>query len=270
MSLSSRSARGVAAAIAVVTVSGLVAGCGSSSTTTTTKAATTSASATAASGGSAPVVLGAASLTNVFPMIDPEAKFTFGGSGALATDIEQGAPADVYAAASPKYPAMLYEKALVDKPVEFATNTLVMIVPTGNPAHITSVSDITKPGVKIVICNATVPCGDYARTAFMNLGITAPAMKNVVSEATDVTQVVADVSSGAADVGFVYITDAESAKGKVEVVRLPPKAKPGTIDVIAVVKKAPDPAAADAFVARVLSPQGQATLRAAGFGPTSK
>ena len=96
-------------------------------------------------------------------MIDPNAKYTFGGSGALETDIEQGAPADVFAAASPKQPAALFAKGLVDKPVEFATNTLVLIVPKSNPAHITSVNDITKPGVKLVICKATVPCGDYAR-----------------------------------------------------------------------------------------------------------
>ena len=262
--------RRIAVAFAAVAVSGLAVGCGSSTSTTTTKAAATSTPATTKQSRSAPIVLAAASLTNVFPMIDPDAKFTFGGSGALATDIEQGAPADVYAAASPKYPAVLYAKGLVGKPVEFATNTLVMIVPSGNPAHITSVSDITKPGVKIVICNATVPCGDYARTAFKNLGITASAMKNVVSQATDVTQVVADVSAGAADVGFVYITDADSATGKVKTVRLPSQAKPGTIDMIAVVKKAPDPAAANAFVTMVLSAQGQAKLHAAGFGPIAK
>jgi molybdate transport system substrate-binding protein len=270
LSLSSRSARRIAAAFAAVAISGVAAGCGSSSSTTTTKAAGTSASAATTSSGSSPIVLAAASLTKVFPMIDPNAKFTFGGSGALATDIEQGAPADVYAAASPKYPAILYKKALVEKPVAFATNTLVMIVPNGNPAGITSVNDITKPGVKIVICNATVPCGDYARTAFMNLGITTAAMKNVVSEATDVTQVVADVSSGAADVGFVYITDARAATGKVKAIRLPAKAKPGTIDVIAAVTKAPNPAAAKAFVESVLSEKGQATLQAAGFGPPPK
>ena len=154
-------------------------------------------------------------------MIDPSAKYTFGGSGALETQIEQGAPADVFAAASPKQPAALYAKGLVDKPVEFATNTLVLIVPKGNPAHITSVNDITKPGVKLVICNATVPCGDYARTAFKNLGITTAAMKNVVSQTTDVTQTVADVATGQADAGFVYITDAKAANGKVEVVNLP-------------------------------------------------
>jgi len=211
-------------------------------------------------------VFAAASLTKVFPQIEPAATYSFGGSGALQTQIEQGAPADVFAAASSKQPAALYAKGLVDKPVEFATNTLVLIVPKSNPAHITSVSGITKPGVKLVICNATVPCGDYARTAFKNLNITAAAMKNVVSQTTDVTQTVAEVALGQADAGFVYITDADAAKGKVLVVGLPAQAKPGATDYIAVVKSGKDQAAAQAFVQKVLSPQGQATLRAAGFG----
>jgi molybdate transport system substrate-binding protein len=202
----------------------------------------------------------------VFPSIDPNAKYTFGGSGALATDIEQGAPADVFAAASPKQPKALLAKGLIDKPVEFATNTLVLIVPKSNPMHITSVSDVTKRGVKLVICNATVPCGDYARTAFKNLKITAAAMKNVVSQTTDVTQTVAEVALGQADAGFVYITDAKAAAGKVTVVRLPPRAKPGAQDFIAVVKAGKDQAAARAFVQAVLSPAGQVKLQAAGFG----
>lgn len=213
-----------------------------------------------------PTVLAAASLTKVFPQIDATAKYTFGGSGALQTQIEQGAPADVFAAASPKQPAALFAEGMVDKPVKFATNTLVLIVPKSNPAHITSVNDITKPGVKLVICNATVPCGDYARTAFMNLGITTAAMKDVVSQTTDVTQTVADVATGQADAGFVYITDAKAADGKVAVVRLPAKAKPGAQDFIAVVKSGKNQAAGKAFVAMVLSPAGQAKLREAGFG----
>jgi molybdate transport system substrate-binding protein len=211
-------------------------------------------------------VLAAASLKKAFPRIYPNAKYTFGGSGTLAADIEQGAPADVFAAASPKQPAALFAKRLVDKPVEFATNTLVLIVPKGNPAHITSVKDVTKPGVKLVICDATVPCGDYARTAFKNLGITSAAMKNVVSQTTDVSQTVAEVALGQADAGFVYITDAKAATGKVTVIRLPAKAKPGAKDFIAVVKSGKNQAAARAFVATVLSAAGQAKLRAAGFG----
>jgi molybdate transport system substrate-binding protein len=251
--------------VAVLVV--FAAGCGSSSSSTSTSTSTPTSRSTAASTDSAaPTVLAAASLTKVFPKIDPRARYTFGGSGALETDIEQGAPADVFAAASPKQPAALFARGLVDKPQEFATNTLVLIVPRNNPAHITSVDAITRPGVKLVICNATVPCGDYARTAFKNLGITAAAMKNVVSQTTDVTQTVAEVALGQADAGFVYITDANAAHGKVAVVRLPAAAKPKAKDYIAVVKSGHDQSAAKAFVQTVLSPAGQAKLRAAGFG----
>lgn len=259
----------IAAAAALVLAA---AGCGSSkssssSTASTSSAASSTPAASTSSGGAArPTVLAAASLTKVFPQIEPNAKYTFGGSGALETDIEQGAPADVFAAASPKQPAALFAKGLVDKPVEFATNTLVLIVPESNPVHITSVNDITKPGVRLVICNATVPCGDYARTAFTNLGITTAAMKNVVSQTTDVTQTVAEVALGQADAGFVYITDAKAAAGKVTLVRLPAKAKPGAQDYIAVVKSGAHQAAAKAFVTTVLSPAAQAKLQTAGFG----
>ncbi len=231
----------------------IASGCGSSATTATTAS-------------TRPVVLAAASLTKVFPEIEPGAKYSFGGSGALQMQIESGAPADVFAAASPKQPDALYAKGLVAKPVKFATNRLVLVTPAGNPAHISSVSEITKPGVKLVICNATVPCGDYARTAFMNLNITTAAMKNVVSETTDVTQVLADVALGQADAGFVDITDADAAKGKVRVIELPAQAKPDTEDYIAVVRASHDHAAAEAFVAKVLSGEGQAKLRADGFG----
>jgi molybdate transport system substrate-binding protein len=272
-----QTARSLATAL-IVGAAILVAGCGSSSSSTSStgsvspggassQAASSSAtSSSSAAADASPTVFAAASLTKVFPKIDQAAKYTFGGSGALQTQIEQGAPADVFAAASPKQPAALYAKGMVTKPVEFATNTLVLIVPKNNPAHIRSVADITKPGVKLVICNATVPCGDYARKAFANLGITASAMKNVVSQTTDVTQTVAEVALGQADAGFVYITDADAAKGKVAVVRLPANAKPGAQDFIAVVKGSHNPAAGQVFVHKVLSPQGQATLQAAGFG----
>lgn len=263
--------RRAACGAATIAVSVLAVGCASSSSSSSSSppaagATTAATTTTAATGNAHAIVFAAASLTRVFPKIDPQATYTFGGSGALQTQIEQGAPADVFAAASPKQPAALFAKGLVDKPVEFASNTLVLIVPRGNPAHITSVNDITKPGVKLVICNATVPCGDYARTAFKNLRITTAAMKNVVSQTTDVTQTVAEVATGQADTGFVYITDAKAADGKVEVVNLPAGAKPGAKDYIAIVKAGKNQAAASAFVQQVLSPQGQATLQAAGFG----
>lgn len=256
-------ARFIAAVVAAIGLSLVSVACGSSS-----PAATGTATGTASSGTDSPTptVYAAASLTNVFPMIDSNAKYTFAGSDTLQTQIEQGAPADVFAAASNKQPDALYAKGMVDKPVEFATNRLVLVVPKSNPAHITSVDDVTKPGVKLVICEASVPCGDYARNAFKHLGITAAAMKNVVSQQTDVTQTIAQIATGQGDAGFVYITDAKAAAGKVKVIPLPAKAKPNTKNYIAVVKGGKDQAAAKAFVAKVLSPQGQATLQAAGFG----
>jgi molybdate transport system substrate-binding protein len=211
-------------------------------------------------------VLAAASLSKVFPKIDAHPRYTFGGSGMLQTEIQQGAPADVFAAASPKQTAALFAAGLASKPVRFATNTLVMIVPKDNPAHIRSVNDITRRGVKIVVCNSTVPCGDYAKTAFANLGITAAATKNIRSMASDVTQVVAQISAGQGDVGFVYITDARAANGRVKAIGLPAKAKPLAQDTIAVVKATKNRAAAQAFVDKVLSKSGQAILKAAGFG----
>jgi molybdate transport system substrate-binding protein len=267
--------RRAAAVTGAIAVSAFAIGCGSSSSsstsskttvTSTPTTASTPASTTAAAGSSQPTVFAAASLKKVLSKLDPSATYTFGGSGALETQILQGAPADVFAAASPKQPAALYAKGLVDKPVQFATNTLVLIVPKSNPAHIASVTDITKPGVKLVICNPTVPCGDYARTALKNLGLTAAAMKNVVSQTTDVTQTVAEVALGQADAGFVYITDANAAKGKVLVITLSAKAKPLAKDFIAVVKAGKNQAAANAFVQQVLSSKGQAALQAAGFG----
>jgi molybdate transport system substrate-binding protein len=254
--LNARAVRSVSIVAIAGSLATVATGCGSSK----------SSGSAAGTTETAPTVLAAASLTKVFPEIEPAAKYSFGGSGALQTQIEAGAPADVFAAASPKQPEALFAKGLVEKPVEFATNRLVLVTPAANPAHITSVADITKPGVKLVICNVSVPCGDYARTAFSNLKITTAAMKNVVSETTDVSQVLADVALGQADAGFVYITDAQAAGGKVRTLQLPERAKPDTKDYIAIVAAAKHRGGAEAFVQRVLSAEGQAKLRADGFG----
>ena len=165
-------------------------------------------------------VFAAASLTEVFPVIDKRPKYQFAGSDQLAFQIQQGAPADVYAAASPKYPEQLYQQGLVQKPIQFATNTLVLIVPKGNPAGIHLVIDLTKPGVKLVIGDAGVPVGAYTRTVLTNLGISAAVMKNVVSQETDVKGVLAKVALGQADAGFVYVTDAKFVLGKIGVIRI--------------------------------------------------
>ena len=221
--------------------------------------------AAASVGASKITVYAAASLTEVFPKIDPGERYSFAGSDQLAFQIQQGAPADVYAAASPKYPDQLYKQGFVLKPVVFATNTLVLIVPASNPARIRSVFDLKKPGIKLVIGQMGVPIGDYTRTVLKNLGLSS-VLSHVVSQETDVKGIVGKVVLGQADAGFVYITDSKPVARKVKVVRLPARAQPQVKYEIAVVKASHNRAAAQAFVSRVLAKKGRAALAAAGFG----
>ena len=211
-------------------------------------------------------VFAAASLTEVFPAIDSRPRYDFAGSDQLATQIQQGAPADVFAAASPKYPELLYQQGLVEKPIKFVTNTLVLIVPKSNPAGIHSVMDLTRPGVKLVIGDATVPVGSYTRTVLNTLGITAAVMKNVVSQEADVKGVLGKVALGEADAGFVYATDVRSVLGKVAVIRIRESAQPHVVYEVAVVKKAAHLQDAYAFVTRLIRPPAQRTFVRYGFG----
>jgi len=214
-------------------------------------------------------VLAAASLTETFPKIDRAPRYSFAGSDQLAFQIQQGAPADVYAAASPKYPEQLFAQGLVLKPVVFATNKLVLLLPPSNPAGITSVFDLERSGIKLVIGQKGVPIGDYTRTILKNLGLSS-VLSNVVSQETDVKSIVGKVVLGEADAGFVYVTDARPVAGKVKVVRLPGWAQPKVKYEIAVVKASPNRAAAQAFVRKVLAKNGRAALAAAGFGLPKK
>jgi len=211
-------------------------------------------------------VFAAASLTEVFPQIDPAATFNFAGSDDLATQITEGAPADVFAAASTKYPDQLYENGLVDKPEVFATNKLVLIVPKDNPANIQSVDDLLNPDVKLVIGAEGVPIGDYTRTVLENMGA-SEVLDQVVSEEDDVKGVVSKVSLGEADAGFVYVTDVKPVDDKVTAIELPDEAQAVVQYEIAVVKDAPHHDVAHEFVEQVLGDAGQAKLQAAGFGP---
>jgi molybdate transport system substrate-binding protein len=215
-------------------------------------------------------VFAAASLTDAFRKIDAQPRYSFAGSDVLALQIEQGAPADVIAGASPKYPERLYAQGLVQKPVPFATNTLVYVVPKSNPAHIHTVDDLTRPGVKIVVGDPSVPVGSYTRTVLANLGIAAAVLKNVVSEETDVRSVLAKVALGEADAGFVYVTDARTAAGKLKTFAIRESAQPRVVYEVAVVKRAPHLQAAYRFVTRLLRPAAQRALERAGFGPRPK
>jgi molybdate transport system substrate-binding protein len=220
--------------------------------------------ATSAGGGI--TVFAAASLTEVFPRIDRSPRYSFAGSDQLALQLQQGAQADVYAAASPKYTELLYHNGTVRKPSVFATNKLVVIVPRSNPAHIRSVYDLRRDGLHVVIGDKTVPIGSYTRQILDTLGITADVMKNVVSQETDVKGIVTKVAFGEADAGFVYVTDSKPVASKVRVVPLPAWAQPPIRYEIAVVASSTHQTAARTFVRKVLSKRGRLLLKQAGFG----
>ena len=210
-------------------------------------------------------VLAAASLTNVFPQIDNTPSYSFAGSDALAAQIRLGVPADVFASANMTLPTSLYNQKLVEKPVVFATNKLVLVVPKSNPAGIKTVFDLKKSGIKLIVGTPTVPIGSYTRTILKNLALTS-VLANVVSQETDVRSILSKVALGEADAGLVYITDAKTVADKVTVIKLPAWAQPPVRYGIAVVNTTKSRSDAVAFINKVLSKQGQAKLRAAGFG----
>jgi molybdate transport system substrate-binding protein len=211
-------------------------------------------------------VYAAASLTDVFPRIDSGPKYSFGASSTLATQITQGAPADVFASANTTIPDQLFAKKLVLKPVVFTRNRLVLAVPSSNPAGIHSVYDLKKQGVKLVIAAATVPVGSYTLQVLKQMGLTS-VLANVVSRESDVRSVLAKVALGEADAGFVYSTDAKTVPGKVNVIKISAWAQPKVTYAMAVVSSSTHKTAAKKFIAEVLGKAGQKKLLAAGFLP---
>ena len=217
-----------------------------------------------ATGGTRLKVFAAASLTKVLPQIDSRPQFQFGGSDVLQAQIQQGAPADVFASASPKQAQALFHAGLAERPVDFATNTLVIIVPRSNPGRVHSIYDLRRKGETLVIGDSTVPVGAYTRQVLAKLHLTS-LLAHVKSNDTDVKQVVAQVALGQADAGFAYITDVRAASGKVKAVGIPSRGRPRVVYQLAVVKHG-STAAARAFVSAVLSSRGRGLLKAAGFG----
>ena len=215
-------------------------------------------------------VFAAASLTEVLPAINAKPAYSFAGSDQLSFHIQQGAAVDVFAAASPKYPDLLYAQGLVERPIKFATNTLVLVVPKANPAGIHSVTDLTKPGVKIVIGASTVPVGSYTLTVLKNLGLSDGVLANVVSKELDVRSVLTKVELGQADAGFVYVTDVKPARGKVLAIALRESAQPHVVYEVAVVKAGKHRAAAYRFVTALIRSAAQRKLVAYKFGARPK
>lgn len=212
-----------------------------------------------------PAVFAAASLTDVLPALAPEARYSFAGSDHLAFQIAEGAPADVFAAAGPDEVADLHRRGLVSRPRVFATNTMVVVVPSANPARIVRVADVARPGVRLVVGDVGVPVGDYARIALDRLEL-RDALGNVVSNEDDARSVVAKVALGEADAGLAYATDLRAAGGRVIAIPIPARAQPGVEYRVAVVTASAHPAEARRFVARLLSPEGRRALAARGFG----
>jgi molybdate transport system substrate-binding protein len=213
-------------------------------------------------------VYAAASLRDVFRRIDGRPSFNFLGSNQLQAQIQRGAPADVFAAASPREPAALFRARQCDRPRPFATNQLVLIVPRSNPARIRTVADLNRGKAKrLVVGGPGVPVGAYTRRLLEKLRLTAILRRNTVSEEANVSGVVSKVALGSADAGFVYMTDARIARARVAAIRLPAYAQPPIrYDICIVRRRGADTRGAAAFVRRVLSPRGRQLLRAGGFG----
>jgi molybdate transport system substrate-binding protein len=211
------------------------------------------------------LVFTASSLREVALELDAEAEYVFAGSDALAAQIRDGAGADVILSAAAAPVAELVEEGLVEEPVEFASNRLVVVVPRANPADIGELGDLARPGVKLVLGGEGVPVGDYAREALAAARL-EDALRNVVSLEEDVKGVLGKVRLNEADAGIVYATDARAADGDVGVVGIPDDVQPDVRYVAAAVA-AGDRDAAEQYLDLLLGADAARTLAEAGFGP---
>lgn len=303
MGRDNRLTRKIVVPMLVILVLGMLAlvGCGSSTTTSapetssTTEPAASSTSAPETSSTTSPAagtkvnVFAAASLSQAFPAAQEafkkanpeyaEVEFVnnFQGTDTLVAQIEQGAPADVFASASLKYGQELLDKGLIETPVNFVQNKLIVIVPKDNPGGIGSLEDLVQSGKKIAIGAETVPVGTYTRTVLKNIDssgalgsdFSTKLMANVVTEADKVTAITSSVSLGEVDAGFVYVTDATSAKDKVAVVDIPNEYQSDPLPTypIAVVKTDQSGGVAQAFIDFLLGDEGQEILKSFDFLP---
>ena len=251
--------------LAAVAVAGMaVTACGSSSTTG------------AGAGSSTPALSGtinvfaASSLKEAFTTLAKQFEaahpgvtvvLNFAASSDLATQITQGAPADVFASASAKNMTQVTTAGYASKATTFVKNTMEVALPPSNPGAITMLSDLAKAGIKLALCQDQVPCGSTAAKVFSNAGLT---VKPVTLE-PDVKSVLAKVELGEVDAGVVYVTDVRAAGSKVAALPIPASVNASTSYPIAALTKSANSAAAQAFVAYVLSTAGSTVLTADGF-----
>jgi molybdate transport system substrate-binding protein len=280
-------ARSVALPVVILVLVGALAACASSESLTPSGRSSTpgmiaaDSAAGSASGNASLTILGAASLKGVLDQArtaweaaNPGSKLTIStdSSSALEAQIEQGAPADVFLSADTSNPAKLVARGLAaGDPVTFAGNELTVIVPTSNPARITTPADLAKPGLKIIAAGDGVPITAYAMKLVANLArqptypadLVAAYTSNVASKEDNVKAVVAKVELGEGDAAIVYVTDAK-ASSKVSTIAVPAGANVPATYAGVVMKGSPNPAAAGAFLDWLAGPEGKAIL--AGFG----
>jgi molybdate transport system substrate-binding protein len=215
----------------------------------------------------APRVYAAASLRDAFPAIDRRPAFSFAGSNQLQLQIERGAPADVFASASPVEAQALFRAGRCTRPVAFATNVLVLLVPRANPGRVRSIQSLRSGGRRLAIGSADVPIGAYTRRVLARLRLSSILRSNTVSTESNVSGIVSKVALGSADAGLAYVTDGRAAGRRVKALPLPSWAQPPVrYEICAVRRPGADAEAAAAFIERVRSARGRAILRAAGFG----
>lgn len=204
-------------------------------------------------------------IASEFEAANPGTKVTlnFAGSSALVSQITQGAPADVFASADSRNMAELSTAGLIDgTPVTFATNVLTIAVPSADPASISSFADLTKPGVKVVICAPQVPCGSATGKVEKATGTTL----RPVSEESSVTDVLGKITSGEADAGLVYVTDVRTAGDKVKGISFSESDQAVNTYPIATVGSSKNKDLANAFIDMVIGSEGKKVLGDAGFG----
>ena len=232
--------------------------------------ATTAASDAPAGLGGTLTVSAAASLTDVFsdlggrleadnPGLDVQ--FNFAGSSALAAQVTQGAPADVFASANESQMAVVTDAGMADDPQVFAANVLQIAVPAGNPAGVTGLADLAREDLTIAVCSPQVPCGAAAEDVFAAAGVAA--VPDTLEE--DVRAALTKVELGEVDAALVYTTDVTAAGDAVEGIDVPEAEQQVNDYPIAVLADAPNPEAATAFVELVRSEEGRQALADAGF-----
>ena len=252
--------------VAAVLLLATVAACGSGSSSNPS-----SSSGSSGASDKTLTVYAASSLTSTFTELGKKfeashkgvkVRFSFGGSSDLVAQIQQGAPADVFASAdTANMDKAVADKAVQGAPVNFASNTLEIAVPPDNPAGIASLEDLAKPGTQVVVCAPEVPCGAATQKVEESSGVTIKP----VSEEQAVTDVLTKVESGEADAGLVYVTDVKAAGDKVKGVPFPESSDAVNTYPIAALENSENADLAQQFVDLVTGAEGQSVLAAAGF-----